>query len=53
MRENVFRTSGRLLIEAGWRSVYGELSEQDRPDDDSGGDHLLPRLEQGEGGQTC
>ena len=52
MRENVFRTSGRRLIEAGWRSVYGELSEQDRPDDDSGGDQLLPRLEQGEGVQT-
>ena len=52
VRENVFRTSGRLLIEAGWRSVYGELSEQDRPDDDSGGDQLLPRLEQGEGVQT-
>ena len=28
--EHVFRTSGRRLIEAGWRAVYGELSEQDR-----------------------
>src|SRR5215213_426028 len=52
VRENVFRTSGRRLIEAGWRAAYGELSEQDRPDDDSGGDQLLPRLEQGEGVQT-
>jgi DNA topoisomerase-3 len=52
VRENIFRTSGRRLIEAGWRSVYGELSEQDRPDDDSGGDQLLPRLEQGEGVHT-
>jgi DNA topoisomerase III len=52
VRENVFRTSGRRLIEAGWRSVYGELSEGDRSDDDSGGDQLLPRLEQGEGVQT-
>ncbi len=52
VRENVFRTSGRRLVEAGWRSVYGELSEQERPDDDSGGDQLLPRLEQGEGVQT-
>ena len=52
VREQVFRTSGRRLIEAGWRAVYGELSEQDRPDDDSGGDQLLPRLEQGEGVQT-
>jgi DNA topoisomerase-3 len=32
--------------------VYGELSEQDRPEEDSGGDQLLPRLEQGEGVQT-
>jgi DNA topoisomerase III len=52
VRENVFRTSGRRLIEAGWRAVYGELSENDRPEDDSGGDQLLPRLEQGEGVQT-
>jgi DNA topoisomerase III len=52
VREQVFRTSGRRLIEAGWRSVYGELSEADRSDDDSGGDQLLPRLEQGEGVQT-
>ena len=52
VRENVFRTSGRRLIEAGWRSVYGELSEGDRGEDDSGGDQLLPRLEQGEGVHT-
>jgi DNA topoisomerase-3 len=52
VRENVFRTSGRRLIEAGWRGVYGELSEADRSDDDSGGDQLLPRLEQGEGVHT-
>ena len=52
VRENVFRTSGRRLIEAGWRGVYGELSEADRSEDDSGGDQLLPRLEQGEGVQT-
>src|SRR5829696_1818577 len=52
VREQVFRTSGRRLVEAGWRSVYGELSEQDRNEDDSGGDQLLPLLEQGEGVQT-
>ena len=52
VRENVFRTSGRRLIEAGWRAVYGELSEADRSEDDSGGDQLLPKLEQGEGVQT-
>jgi DNA topoisomerase-3 len=52
VRDNVFRTSGRRLIQAGWRAVYGELSEQDRSEEDSGGDQLLPRLEQGEGVQT-
>jgi DNA topoisomerase III len=52
VKEQVFRTSGRRLIEAGWRAVYGELAEQDRPEEDSGGDQLLPRLEQGEGVQT-
>src|SRR5215213_2673495 len=52
VREQVFRTSGRRLVEAGWRSVYGELAENDRNEDDSGGDQLLPRLEQGEGVRT-
>jgi len=52
VRSNVFRTSRRSLIEAGWRAVYGELSENDRAEDDSGGDQLLPRLEQGEGVRT-
>jgi DNA topoisomerase-3 len=47
--EHVFRTSGRVLLEAGWRSVYGqEADAPDRPEDDSGGDQLLPRLELGE-----
>src|SRR3954447_10829223 len=47
--EHVFRTSGRRLLQAGWKSVYG--AEADAPegaDDDTGGDQLLPRLEQGE-----
>jgi DNA topoisomerase-3 len=47
--EHVFRTSGRVLIEAGWRSVYGqEADSRDKPEDDSGGDQLLPKLELGE-----
>src|SRR5213079_1458630 len=47
--EHVFRTSGRRLIEAGWKSVYGEEAQGERrADDDSGGDQLLPLLEQGE-----
>jgi DNA topoisomerase-3 len=51
--EHVFRTSGRVLLEAGWRSVYGETADGERrEDDDSGGDQLLPRLEQGEDVET-
>src|ERR671918_537870 len=50
--EHVFRTSGRRLIEPGWKGVYGEEADQPRGDDDSGGDQLLPKLEQGETVQT-
>ncbi len=50
--EHVFRTSGRVLVEAGWKSVYGEEAAPDRDEDDSGGDQLLPRLEQGENVET-
>ena len=51
--EHVFRTSGRRLIEAGWKSVYGEEAQPaERPDDDTGGDQLLPQLEQGEAVKT-
>ncbi len=47
--EHIFRTSGRVLLEAGWRSVYGqEADSPDRSEDDEGGDQLLPKLEQGE-----
>src|SRR5829696_2317391 len=46
--EHVFRTSGRRLIEAGWKAVYGEEADAPRGDDDSGGDQMLPKLEQGE-----
>src|SRR3954468_20117211 len=47
--EHVFRTSGRRMLEAGWKAVYGEEADSpDRADDDTGGDQMLPRLEQGE-----
>src|SRR3954449_3588907 len=47
--EHAFRTSGRRLLETGWKSVYGaEVQQQDAGDDDTGGDQLLPKLEQGE-----
>ena len=53
VEEHVFRTSGRVLITAGWREVYGEEA---RPsggaDDDTGGDQQLPRLEHGETVET-
>jgi DNA topoisomerase III len=52
VEEHVFRTSGRRLVEPGWKAVYGEETEQPRGDDDSGGDQLLPKLEQGEAVQT-
>ncbi|HSE80278.1 MAG TPA: DNA topoisomerase 3 [Gaiellaceae bacterium] len=50
--EHVFRTSGRVLVEAGWKGVYGEEAQKPAQEDDSGGDQLLPRLEQGEDVET-
>ncbi len=52
VEENVFRTSGRRLVEPGWKAVYGEEADQPRGEDDSGGDQMLPKLEQGEAVQT-
>jgi DNA topoisomerase-3 len=52
VEEHVFRTSGRRLVEPGWKAVYGEEADQPRGEDDSGGDQLLPKLEQGEAVQT-
>ncbi len=50
---HVFRTSGRVLLEAGWKGVYGEEAQRRESDaDDSGGDQLLPVLEQGETADT-
>jgi DNA topoisomerase-3 len=50
---HIFRTSGRVLLEPGWKGVYGEEADPaERPDDDTGGDQLLPKLEQGESVQT-
>ncbi|MGH3102805.1 MAG: DNA topoisomerase 3 [Gaiellaceae bacterium] len=52
--EHVFRTSGRVLVEAGWKAVYGEEARpaEAAADDDSGGDQALPKLEQGEDVET-
>jgi len=49
VNEHVFRTSGRVLLEAGWKSVYGqEVQSPESAEDDSGGDQVLPRLDRGE-----
>jgi DNA topoisomerase-3 len=51
--EQVFRTSGRRMLVPGWKGVYGaEAQDGAGGDDDSGGDQLLPKLEQGESVQT-
>jgi DNA topoisomerase-3 len=47
--EHVFRTRGRVLMEAGWRGVYGELENNGAAEDsDEGADQQLPKLERGE-----
>jgi DNA topoisomerase-3 len=53
VEEHVFRTSGRVLLKAGWRAVYGEEANgSQKKEDDSGGDQLLPVLRQGEQVET-
>jgi DNA topoisomerase-3 len=47
--EHVFRTRGRVLLEPGWRGVYGEgLDNGSAEDSDEGADQQLPKLERGE-----
>ena len=46
--EYIFRTRGRVLMEAGWRGVYGEIEDGSASDDDEGANQTLPRLAQGE-----
>ncbi|HKH17593.1 MAG TPA: DNA topoisomerase 3 [Solirubrobacteraceae bacterium] len=47
--DHVFRTRGRVLIEPGWRGVYGEgLEDRSQADEDEGADQTLPKVEQGE-----
>ena len=47
--EYVFRTTGRVLMEAGWRGVYDQAGLDERPsDDDEADDQTLPKLAQGE-----
>ncbi|MEA2191894.1 MAG: topoisomerase [Solirubrobacteraceae bacterium] len=46
--DHVFRTRGKVLLEPGWRGVYGEMAESEKPDDDEGREQQLPKLEKGE-----
>jgi DNA topoisomerase III len=49
--EHVFRTTGRVLMEAGWRGVYDQAGldeSRGSDDDDAGGNQTLPKLAQGE-----
>ncbi len=46
--EYIFRTRGRVLLEAGWRGVYGEIEEGSGSDEDEGANQALPKLSQGE-----
>jgi DNA topoisomerase III len=51
VEDHVFRTRGRVLLEAGWRAAYGEGGLDDRAtdsDDDEGASQQLPKLERGE-----
>jgi DNA topoisomerase-3 len=52
--EHVFRTRGRVLLEAGWRGVYGEeaLDSGSASDEDEGANQQLPKLERGEAVDT-
>jgi DNA topoisomerase III len=53
VEQHVFRTSGRVLLVAGWKAVYGEEpARPDADDDDSGGDQSLPVLDEGESVDT-
>lgn len=52
VNENVFRTSGRILIKSGWKAVYGEQPVAQTPSDDAGEDQSLPELEERETVET-
>jgi DNA topoisomerase III len=51
--EHVFRTRGKVLVEAGWRAAYGELADDGREgEDDEGREQQLPKLVKGEAALT-
>ncbi|MBV8990196.1 MAG: DNA topoisomerase 3 [Solirubrobacterales bacterium] len=52
---HVFRTRGKLLLVAGWRSVYGETADFDDTggeDEDEGREQRLPKLNRGESAEV-
>jgi DNA topoisomerase-3 len=51
---HVFRTRGKVMLVPGWRGVYGEEADAEKPegDEDDGREQQLPKLEQGETGDT-
>ena len=46
---HIFRTRGKVLLQPGWRGVYGELADAEAGDSDEPREQQLPRLEKGEG----
>jgi DNA topoisomerase III len=50
----VFRTHGKLLLEPGWRGVYGQMPSEAKSaaEEDEGADQQLPKLSEGEQVQT-
>jgi DNA topoisomerase III len=46
---HVFRTHGKVMLVPGWRGVYGEEADAEKPgEEDEGREQQLPKLEQGE-----
>jgi DNA topoisomerase-3 len=47
--DHVFRTRGKVMLVPGWRGVYGEEADAERPEDeDEGREQRLPKLERDE-----
>ncbi len=51
---HAFRTRGKVMLEPGWRGVYGESADAEprEGEEDEGREQQLPRLEQGEQVET-
>jgi DNA topoisomerase-3 len=51
---HIFRTRGKVMLVPGWRGVYGEEADAEKPvdDEDEGRDQQLPKLEKGEDVET-